>query len=229
MPWCPNCKYEYKEGFTVCADCGAKLVDSLEEIEKEEEEREAMQLQEMQDQLALKLEEVGENLYSGSDSASENTGFVSAKDKADNYRSSGYALTIVGALGIVSIILYGLGVIKINMSDNIRLVSIVTLSVLFAFFLYMGIRSFLDARKCDAVSEEEESTEEGIINWFTFRYNASSIDEALDLKDSTLEEEIKYFSRIAYMKEKILEEYPQLERAYLDNLAENLYSMTYEH
>lgn len=27
MPWCPKCKSEYREGFTVCADCGSKLVD----------------------------------------------------------------------------------------------------------------------------------------------------------------------------------------------------------
>lgn len=31
MPWCPKCKNEYKEGYTVCADCGSALVDSLEE------------------------------------------------------------------------------------------------------------------------------------------------------------------------------------------------------
>lgn len=29
MPWCPNCKTEYRAGFTVCADCGAQLVDNL--------------------------------------------------------------------------------------------------------------------------------------------------------------------------------------------------------
>lgn len=29
MPWCPNCKNEYREGITVCADCGAALVDEL--------------------------------------------------------------------------------------------------------------------------------------------------------------------------------------------------------
>lgn len=34
MPWCPNCKNEYKIGFTVCADCGATLVESLEEGKK---------------------------------------------------------------------------------------------------------------------------------------------------------------------------------------------------
>ena len=34
MPWCPNCKNEYKAGYTVCADCGAALVESLEEGKK---------------------------------------------------------------------------------------------------------------------------------------------------------------------------------------------------
>lgn len=29
MPWCPNCKTEYREGFTHCADCGAELVTAL--------------------------------------------------------------------------------------------------------------------------------------------------------------------------------------------------------
>ena len=27
MPWCPKCKNEYREGFSVCADCGSVLVD----------------------------------------------------------------------------------------------------------------------------------------------------------------------------------------------------------
>jgi thiol-disulfide isomerase/thioredoxin len=31
MPYCPNCKYEYKDNIKECPDCGAKLVDELEE------------------------------------------------------------------------------------------------------------------------------------------------------------------------------------------------------
>ncbi len=34
MPWCPKCKNEYQEGFTVCSDCDVELVD---ELPKEEE------------------------------------------------------------------------------------------------------------------------------------------------------------------------------------------------
>jgi len=35
MPWCPKCRNEYREGFTVCADCGVALVDVLGAEEKE--------------------------------------------------------------------------------------------------------------------------------------------------------------------------------------------------
>ncbi|MFZ2324374.1 MAG: zinc ribbon domain-containing protein [Ignavibacteriaceae bacterium] len=33
MPICPNCRYEYVEGVKVCPDCGASLVDELNEAE----------------------------------------------------------------------------------------------------------------------------------------------------------------------------------------------------
>ena len=36
MPFCPNCKYEYKEDIKECPDCGAPLIDKLP-IESSEE------------------------------------------------------------------------------------------------------------------------------------------------------------------------------------------------
>lgn len=35
MPWCPKCRNEYREGITVCAECGVELVNSLEECGKQ--------------------------------------------------------------------------------------------------------------------------------------------------------------------------------------------------
>ena len=32
MPFCPNCRTEYDEGYTVCADCGARLVEKLSQM-----------------------------------------------------------------------------------------------------------------------------------------------------------------------------------------------------
>lgn len=31
MPYCPKCRFEYKEGMEQCPDCGAPLVDELPE------------------------------------------------------------------------------------------------------------------------------------------------------------------------------------------------------
>lgn len=30
MPWCPNCKSEYQDGYETCSDCNVSLVDELE-------------------------------------------------------------------------------------------------------------------------------------------------------------------------------------------------------
>jgi hypothetical protein len=37
MAFCPKCRYEYREGFTTCADCGAALVNALPETPVETE------------------------------------------------------------------------------------------------------------------------------------------------------------------------------------------------
>lgn len=32
MPWCPNCKTEYREGITICADCKVELVPEYKDV-----------------------------------------------------------------------------------------------------------------------------------------------------------------------------------------------------
>jgi len=35
MPYCPNCRTEYRAGFSTCSDCGSPLVDDIPEISAE--------------------------------------------------------------------------------------------------------------------------------------------------------------------------------------------------
>ena len=39
MPWCPECKAEYREGFTRCSDCKADLVEKLDPAKPEEKDK----------------------------------------------------------------------------------------------------------------------------------------------------------------------------------------------
>lgn len=34
MTWCPKCKAEYREGFSVCSDCQIELVENIDSQEK---------------------------------------------------------------------------------------------------------------------------------------------------------------------------------------------------
>ena len=34
MPWCPKCKNEFQEGYTLCSDCKVELVEELSEVEE---------------------------------------------------------------------------------------------------------------------------------------------------------------------------------------------------
>jgi len=34
MPWCPECQAEYRQGFTVCSDCGHELIEQAEFVEE---------------------------------------------------------------------------------------------------------------------------------------------------------------------------------------------------
>jgi predicted ATP-dependent serine protease len=46
MSFCPNCRYEYKEGIGECPDCGARLVDRLEDKSTGTEEEECAETKE---------------------------------------------------------------------------------------------------------------------------------------------------------------------------------------
>ena len=39
MPWCPECKIEYRDGFKVCSDCGSELVEEKPPEEPTSEEK----------------------------------------------------------------------------------------------------------------------------------------------------------------------------------------------
>ncbi len=46
MPWCPNCKTEYRDGFTTCADCNVDLVEELETLGTNNDYEEVIALEE---------------------------------------------------------------------------------------------------------------------------------------------------------------------------------------
>lgn len=229
MPWCPVCKNEYKEGFKVCADCGADLVASLEEISVESVNipAEFEEITKESETVFDESEEVTDNLDVKQREAYKP--FVKAKDREQEYKSSGFALLIVGIGGLIFLALCVFGVIGISIGASVRSIAFFVMLFMFLAFIYLGIRSFVAAKAIGALAGDEDLLTADIENYFKTEYSKEKIDElALNENDANLEDEVKYFKRISVIKDLMLKRFGELEESYTDNMVEVIFGLLYD-
>ena len=278
-----NCKNEYKEGILVCSDCGAELVESLEEDERssiltgEEEQIELLkkfleyndimscvitqlpgELSEYTYELSVSREdeelarratvvfiretaaaEKAEETAEGSESSEDDEAteaeekpskgahtFVKAEEKAESFKSSAYALTIVGVIGLIAMILMIVGVIPVAFAANVKIIAYIVLTLMFVVFIVMGVHSMITAKKYNQEASMENSKTAEILEWFAATYKAADIDQKTEGMEGS--DELMYFKRTEVMKELILTQYPGLEDSYLEHLIDELYQGIFE-
>lgn len=234
MPWCPVCKYEYKDGIKLCADCGAELVDVLEDNNPEpSEEVIAVVADETEDEFSendeneLSPEEVMEMVKSRPRPTKIDT-FVKASDRAENYRSSAFALLIVGGFGIVFLILAYLGIIKIALAANINILFYAVMGFMFIVFIVVGIKSLSAAKVIQSTSKDEEDLTNKIYEYMRTEFTKDSIDEMAIKDEIVLSEEEKFFPRSIVMRNLINEKFGELDDAFMTELVENAYSEMFD-
>ena len=179
MPFCPKCKAEYRDGFTICADCKVALVDSLEKkrpVEETEEnpneplfmsfdeyakltdeddfgstettinsegnddeaiEQEAFVSRVSKEPSPEEIEKIKAELIRRQMEEKQEAEYVSKKDKAGEYLSTGIMLIVMGALGCIFIGLLLAGVLPLKPHG---LVSYIIDVIMFLFFgMFIGI------------------------------------------------------------------------------------------
>lgn len=280
MPWCPVCKNEYKEGVSVCADCGTELVDTLkkqedvflccgeeqqmnrlkdylaynditvtmedsdeegadkalfvaskkEEIAKraarifllEDQSREAEEKEAEEEAEEVEAEEAEEE-EKEEFRQHEGGAYRGSKERAEEFRSSGYVLLIVGVLGFIALVLIDTGVIPIHLNNSIMMNLV--MAALFVFFIIFGVLSLRSARIYAASAEKEAELTEEIRKWVNENVTVQKIDETLNMEEA---EEILYFKRIERLRSLISDKYMNLGDAFFDNLVEESYQELYD-
>lgn len=231
--WCPKCKNEYVAGITQCADCGVALVDSLEEYEASMKKSRASfpgaessplnsDASETVDSSAFQTEKPSESFPEQQpEPLKPSHAYVSKKAKTEDMKSTAYTFTLVGALGILLLLLFATGVLPVQTAGYMKIMICLVMGVMFVIFLFIGVRSFrqLNGLKDDAAIEEQLFSE--VTEWFLAAYTAEEIDSSVDIDQS---EETLYFARYEVMNRWISEKYPDLEEAFLDHIIETLYS-----
>lgn len=229
MPWCPKCKNEYREGFTVCSECGVELVDSLEESDEqnlifdEEDEPEKDILQEDVLQEDISQEENTEH----HEEPKRYHAYQNSAAKAEDNRSSAYTLLAVGSVGFVAVLLIFLGIIPVYRNAGMTKYLVCgVMGAMFILFIVFGVVSMRTSKVLYSKAKEEDSLVSEMEKWCQTNLSVNKIDEGLF--EEEIPEEQKYFKRVDKMKSMISDKFLNLDEAFLDHFVDEYYQKLYE-
>ena len=246
MPWCPKCKSEYREGIKECADCKIPLMDELppdsenpyseenqmkqqaqqwvlEDIE-EPQEADAEENAEPEKELSIETQIRNARLNAARDSVRV---YQNKKSKAEDFKSSGYTLIFVGTLGLIALVLLELGVFPVSLAAPGKYITYLVMGFMFLMFVIMGFSSFKSFKKYAKEAETEDDLTNRIKKWTLENVTKESIVKKAALPVD-MPEEVKYFRYFEMLKNAIKEEFGDMNAAYLESLAEELYGEIFE-
>lgn len=251
MPWCPKCKSEYREGFTVCADCGSRLIGEAEyeNLLAEEKARaetllneapepedcmesvdwESAESEEAMEQLkeAVRRENAKTETYSPQKDSGEGLLYQDNSQRASDNRSSAWALLVLGTLGLLGIILSMLGVLPLKFGNSYLFCGV--MGAIFILFLVAGVVSMRNARIFAGKAESENSLRNTLMEWCRENFRAEEINREIGADNGESSEEELYFKRCAYIKAKLNHQFVNLDQGFLDKFIDDfVYGTVFE-
>lgn len=227
MPWCPECKNEYREGIKLCAECQVELVDHLEdETEQNDKFEKQEKIAHLQAMLAAEREEQ-ESEETMEEESVVYRAYQNSAAKAEDNRASAYTLFFVGILGFACDLLVFTGVIPLfQNAGTTRYLVCGVMGALFVLFIVFGVVSMRDSRILLVQAQSEDSLLSELTKWCKENLSAETIDNKLF--DEEMSEEQKYFKRTDKMKAIINDKFMNLDQGLLEHFLDEYYQELFE-
>lgn len=153
--------------------------------------------------------------------------YQNSAEKAEENRSSGYLLTVIGGLGLIAIVLIFFDVVSLPAAMANKFMVCGVMGALFALFFVMGILSIKSYKTLSQKAEEENDLAKEIRKWCEENMSAKKVDEGL-FTDEECGEELKYFRRAEKMRGMICHQFLNLDEGFLDAFIDDYYPSVFE-
>lgn len=255
MPYCPKCDMEFIDGITTCSDCGGPLVeskavaDAMKKKEKEEAEaRQRAEYEAMAAAMQLDTDDDGENADVASDTGDDSDDslasdtmsafgearrveprvYVKKADKYEDLKSSASAFYLVGTALVVLSVLMWMNVIKLPLAASSALITRSVLTIMGIAAELVGFFSTKSAREVSSQIAAEEQVTGQLIDWFTENYSGAQLDQQIATESDELSPEELSLKRFDLIQDIVVTNHDITDQAYVDALAEDIYSKLYE-
>jgi len=242
MPICPKCKNEYRDGFTVCAECKCDLVDFLQDVEEKKEtpiEDPELVLKEY-----IKTVSEANTTDSTEKKDSPQNGYKSGiyrnnAERAEDNKSSAWTLLSVGVLGIIALVLVMAGIIPIYFYGITKYMIYGVMFALFILFIVMGVVSLRNSMIFAKKAESESSLSDTMKEWCIANLNAEVLDNVLfasdyegesesEIEGEEISDEVKYFKRSEEIKRLLSDKFINLDEGFLEEFVDHIYEEIFE-
>lgn len=144
--------------------------------------------------------------------------------KADQYKDYNATVWVFLITGIVGAIFVCLNVAGVFTFLNGVLPNLV-MGALFLFFMYIGISTNKKAKKLQLEIDDENKLTEKINQWLKDNITEEYLSS---IHDASKSDELNYIMKTELIKKRLLEEFGEQNRSYLDRLIEEYYNVNFD-
>ena len=153
--------------------------------------------------------------------------YVDKKQKIEDYKSSGFVLTLVGGVGLVALVLLYLGIIPgfSGLKSNYMFMGVML--VMFIVFIIAGIVSFAQIKTIILEAEADDDLISRVNQFFDEYLTVEKLAKKVVCGKKDTEEEL-YFKRTEYMTRVLLQKFPEMNESLREKIIDDKYGEMYE-